>query len=626
MNGLRILLSSSKEYDSQSKFSSISVALTGLYFLSLWPQNAGLKHLDSYEFLAQAEQLGICHPPGYSLFSSLGHIFILIGSELGFSSAWSLLSGLYVLGLITLLSLSWVVWKSSGSLLVSLFFGISLLQCRVFQFASNTIEVYGLLAFLFTLFLISIQWQQIPWCKYLLGGLLISHHTTAGPVVLFFLFFHRQMRLNCLKWSFLLFLGPFVHCAYLTFRASSPLNYWFDFADPREHFYHFSAKLYSVFLGMPNVSSLDRNLKAIIENFPLWCWLLISIILLTGALRVFNKSLVDRSNTNLSSVGWIPSLWILIAALTFELVRNLCYHISDIYSHTILFSILLLLIVVKILEKLSYQLRLFCSISSLLGILLLPKIYDRVDEVVDLQKLVLQDAKILSYKTSDSVFISNAVTMFPMFRFASKYSEIAPRLIPDWSFVEKGFYERVRRRSAEAKLGLTFNPFPKVESEKYFFFKQFLHLNKYYPSGLYLAALYASEPMLGSGNLDLNYINRGMWNQVTESSPEFGNNNPVLLVVSGYVDHFERFQFTRLFRGNQVPVITLYLKNPLKSHFLMQVEWGSESSIEKVTFLDQPTHFHLKQFSEDIRGSATIRFFDLQKRQLFSEFQIEKHL
>ena len=106
MNALRILLSSLKEYDTQSKFSSVSIALTALYFLSLWPQNAGLKHLDSYEFLAQAEQLGICHPPGYSLFSSLGHISILIGSELGFSSAWSLLSGLYVLGLITLLSLS----------------------------------------------------------------------------------------------------------------------------------------------------------------------------------------------------------------------------------------------------------------------------------------------------------------------------------------------------------------------------------------------------------------------------------------------------------------------------------------------------------------------------------------
>ncbi len=58
----------------------------------------------------------------------------------------------------------------------------------------------------------------------------------------------------------------------------------------------------------------------------------------------------------------------------------------------------------------------------------------------------------------------------------------------------------------------------------------------------------------------------------------------------------------------------------------LQVERGSESSIEKVTFLGQPTHFHLKQFLEDNRGSATIRFFDLQKKQLFSEFQIEKHL
>ncbi len=131
---------------------------------------------------------------------------------------------------------------------------------------------------------------------------------------------------------------------------------------------------------------------------------------------------MDRSNTNLSSVGWIPSLWLLIAALIFELVRNLCYRISDIYSHTMLFSVLLLLIVVKALERLSYQFRLFCSISSLLGIFLLPKIYDRVDEVVDLQKLALQDAKILSSQTSDSVFISNAVTMFPMFRVASKYS------------------------------------------------------------------------------------------------------------------------------------------------------------------------------------------------------------
>ncbi len=459
----------------------------------------------------------------------------------------------------------------------------------------------------------------------MLGGLLISHHTTAGPVVLFFLFFHRQTRLKCLKWSFLLFVGPLVHCAFLTLRASSQLNYWFDFSHPREHFYHFSAKLYSVFLGMPNISSLDLTLRAIMENFPLWCWLLILIILLTPALKVFNKTFTYRSNTDFNSVGWIPSFWLLIAALTFEVVRNFCYHISDIYSHTILFSILLLLIVVKVLEGLNYRLKILYSTVSLLGILLLPKIYDRVDEVVDLQKLAVQDAKILSSKTSDSVFVANAVTMFPMLGFISEYSNIAPRLIPDWSFVQKGSYERVRRRSNEASLGLAFKPFPKVNSEKYFFFKKFLHLNKAHPSGLYLTALYNSEPMLGSGNLELNYINRGLWNQITKSSPELNNDNPIFLVVSGYVDHLNRFQFTRFFKNNEVPVITLYLKNPLKSHFLMQVEWGAESGIEKVTFLNQPTHFHLKQFSEDSWGLATVRFFDLQKKQLFSEFQIEKH-
>ena len=76
------------------------------------------------------------------------------------------------------------------------------------------------------------------------------------------------------------------------------------------------------------------------------------------------------------------------------------------------------------------------------------------------------------------------------------------------------------------------------------------------------------------------------------------------------------------------------LSNPVLSFLELPKEsilefWNkgseSESSIEKVAFFSQPTHFHLKQFSEDSWGLATVRFFDLQKKQLFSEFQIEKH-
>ena len=130
---MKMTLNVLRRYSDQSSFYLVSITLTSLYLLSLWPQNSGIKHLDSYEFLAQAEQLGICHPPGYSLFTLLGHIFILVGSKIGVNSDWSLVYGLYLLSLLSLLGLTWIVWRATKSLSISLFFGISLIQCRVFN-------------------------------------------------------------------------------------------------------------------------------------------------------------------------------------------------------------------------------------------------------------------------------------------------------------------------------------------------------------------------------------------------------------------------------------------------------------------------------------------------------------
>ena len=139
----------------------------------------------------------------------------------------------------------------------------------------------------------------------------------------------------------------------------------------------------------------------------------------------------------------MPSFSILITACLFELVRNLCYHITDIYSHKMLFSIFFLFIIAKLLNQLSVSIRAICLIVTIFCFLLFPKIYDRVDEVVDLQRLAIDDAEILFPNSSKSVFVANAVSMFPMLKFASKNPEIAHRLIPDWTFVFKGSYERV---------------------------------------------------------------------------------------------------------------------------------------------------------------------------------------
>ena len=622
---MKMTLNVLRRYSDQSGFYLVSIILTVLYLLSLWPQNSGIKHLDSYEFLAQAEQLGVCHPPGYSLFTLLGHVFILVGSQVGVSSDWSLVYGLYLLSLLSLLGLTWIVWRATKSLSISLFFGISLIQCRVFQFASNTIEVYGLIAFLFTLLLISIQWQQIPWLKYLVGGFLISHHTTSGPVVLLILLFHRDSRLACFRWFPLILIGPIFHFLYLTLRSHSHLNYWFDFNLPAEHWYHFSAKLYSVFLGIPNASSIDKNIEAIIQNFPTWHWVATITILIIWSVKKIANPLIKSSNTYCRSVNWMPSFSILITACLFELVRNLCYHISDIYSHKMLFSIFFLFVIAKLLNQLSVSIRAICLIVTIFCFLLFPKIYDRVDEVVDLQRLAIDDAEILFPNSSKSIFVANAVSMFPMLKFASKNPEIAHRLIPDWTFVFKGSYERVVKRLQENKLSLEFKSFPVKETRArtFPFFKEFLHLNKTYSDKLYLDALYASEPMLGSGKLELDFINRGMWNELVDTIDASQKENPVFVVISGYVDQSDRFQFTRYFEKGQIPVISLYLRNIRETDFQMEVELNGQINSKRVTFLKQPSHFHLNDLSEVLEGVATIRFIDPLTQQLYSEFQIE---
>lgn len=609
--------------ENRSSFWFAAVFLTVLYLICLWPQNSGLKHLDSFEFLAQAEQLGISHPPGYSLFNLLGYTFILTGDWLGFSSEWSLLLGLYSLTYFSLLGLSWIVFKETGSALVSLFFGILLLQCRVFQFASNTIEVYGLVAFLFTFFLISIQWQQIPWCQYLLGGLLIAHHTTAAPVVLLMLCLHRPRYSDSFRWSLWIFVGPIVHCIYLSVRANSPLNYWFDFTHPYEHFYHFSAKLYSVFLGFPDRVSLFHNIEAISDNFPLWAWLLISLI---GLIIRSSKNELKINSSNINLVGWMPEMRLLVCAVFLEIARNLCYHIPDIYSHTMILSILLLMIVARIMAALESKMQFALLVLSILGVVLMPKIYDRVDETVDLQKLVLQDAEFIFGANPNSVFVSNAVSMFPMYSLISKNIELASRLIPDWAFVEKSSYERIRRRAAP--LDMAFEPFPAVQENlnRHSFFKNFLHNNMKSSQTIYLAALYASEPRLGAGSLNLNYVNRGLWNELSSSSEKDSWVNPIFLVISGYTDELQRFQLSRFFNSEQKPVVSVYLKKSVKRLLNMQLQWSSETRTRLVSLIDQPTHFGLEELPEGFTGKIMVRFLDLEGNRVLSETQIEKHL
>ena len=123
----------------------------------------------------------------------------------------------------------------------------------------------------------------------------------------------------------------------------------------------------------------------------------------------------------------------------------------------------------------SVSIRALCLIVTIFCFLLFPKIYDRVDEVVDLQRLAIDDAEILFPNSSKSVFVANAVSMFPMLKFASKNPEIAHRLIPDWTFVFKGSYERVVKRLQENKLSLELKSFPvkEIRARTFPFFKSF---------------------------------------------------------------------------------------------------------------------------------------------------------
>lgn len=614
-------------FDRSPSFYSVGLILVLLYFLILWPQNAGLKHVDSYEFLAQSEQLGICHPPGYSIFTLMGYSFIQFGKYFGVSSQDSLLMGLYFLGLFSFLSLSWLTWRYSNSAFISIFFGISLLQCKIFQFAANTIEVYGLVAFLFGLLLISTHWQQIPWFKYFIGGVLISHHTTAGPVVLTVLYFHRQKSSRFFKYFLWLLLGPLIHWVYISCRASSKLNYWFDFTSLSEHLYHFSARVYSIYLGPPTVNSFKQNVDVLAQNFPVWNWGLILLILLIWTVRKFNISTTERNNSLGNCVDWIPREWILFAILSLEFGRNLCYHIPDIYSHTMILSISILLLSARMCKFLEFKFRLALFILVSFSVVFFPKIYDRVDEVVDLQRLSIEDAKILESKTSKSIFVADTVTMFPMMKLASDKPHMADRLVPDWAFTNQSSYQRLRRRLSTISEDISFIQYPldRLKVSGYSLLRDFLITNRVNSATIYLAALYASEPKLVPDSLDLHFINRGMWNELLDHSKDVKLNNPLFLVVSGYVDSFNRFQFTRHFDKDEKPVISLYLREPVKQSFVMQWEWGDNLVSREVQFVGQPSHFHYDEFNKEMSGLIKIRFLSPHSNQLFSEFEIQKN-
>lgn len=623
MRALRVRLLA---FDRQSGFFNIGLILVLLHLLILWPQHTGLKHLDSYEFLAQSEQLGICHPPGYSIFTLMGFVFVTTGKYFGASSQDSLLYGLYFIGLLSFLSLNWLSWKYSNSGFVCIFFGISLLQCKAFQFAANTIEVYGLVAFLFGLLLISIHWQQIPWFKYFIGGVLISHHTTAGPAVLIILYFHRQESSRFLKHFIWLLMGPLIHCSYLSFRASSKLNYWFDFSSLYEHFYHFSARLYSIYLGPPTVSSFRQNIEVFIQNFSVWNWVLILLIVGVWSVNKFKTSMVECTASLRNYVDWIPRKWILIVVLSLEFGRNLCYHIPDIYSHTMILSICILLISVRLCQSFGPILRFSLCFLSVFGVISYPTIYDRVDEIVDLQKLSIEDAKILESKSSEPIFVANTVMMFPMMKLASDKLNIADRLVPDWAFENQGSYGRLRRRLSKNSQDISLVPYPlqSIGVSGYSLFKDFLITNRGKSSIIYLAALYARDARLGSDFLDFQFINRGMWNELLRYSEGVKFRNPVLLVVTGYVDKSKRFQFTRNFDKNMNPVVSLYLRQPVNQSFVMQWEWGDNLASREVQFVKQPSHFQFDEFNKEMFGLIKVRFLDPHSRQLLSEVEIQK--
>lgn len=302
------------------KYVALSVSLSA-FVLYAATANRSIDFIDSGELATVCHTLGIAHPTGYPVFTLVGWLFshLPLGlrtiHQLNLMSSFFCAAGLFFFFrsfiLIGSLFMPAPMKDSGGKNPMAIYLpasvSASILGFSVTYWSQSTsIEVYSLHLFFLSLliffFLRSVfalrgegdGGRELVLFAYLLGLSFANHLTTIllapAMIVFFFVRFHAGRR----AWKriailALPFLAGFSTYLYLPVRAlSHPLMNWGNPADFERWFWHFSGKVYRVWI-FSSTESAGRQLNYFARNLPGEFGYYPLILGLFGAALLFRK-------------------------------------------------------------------------------------------------------------------------------------------------------------------------------------------------------------------------------------------------------------------------------------------------------------------------------------------------
>ncbi len=272
-----------------------ALAVLGVYVPTLYPSVSGG---DSGELIVAAHELGVAHPPGYPLFTLLGHAFTLL--PLG-SIAWRVNFMTALLGAIAaavLLRAAWRLTRSPGAgLFAAGLFAFSpgvwrySIQAEVFSL--NNLFAAALLSLLVS-FEIERKASTLAWFGFWLALGLTNHHTllfVGVPIGLWLLW--RAPR-EALRWPRILRLPAWTALGFLPYLylfvspADQPSTTWGGTSTLSGFLAHLLRKQYGTLqLGtMEPGGSLGERLAAYLAALPaelFWVGPLLALVALGAA-------------------------------------------------------------------------------------------------------------------------------------------------------------------------------------------------------------------------------------------------------------------------------------------------------------------------------------------------------
>ncbi|MBQ7568881.1 DUF2723 domain-containing protein [bacterium] len=285
---------------------------------------------DSAELIAAAAYGGIAHPPGYPLYTMLGHIAVLL-------SPWepiftlNLFSAFCGALAVTLAAWAFSVFSrySWAGGMAALMFGLATTPWRL----SVGAEVFAMhLAFIAALFALAAWWQVAPEARrpFIVGagaavfGLACSHHHTIVlmllPLGLFFWAEHRRspkLSLGFSWWVIPLFLLGLTPYLYLPWKAAQhPLLNWGDPSSLKNFLWVVLRQGY----GGTQLSTASHHESALLYHLGQWClslaWLQFPVIgFILGVLGIFKSWKEHRSELGLFASVWLlyGPIWCVIS-------------------------------------------------------------------------------------------------------------------------------------------------------------------------------------------------------------------------------------------------------------------------------------------------------------------------